>query len=296
MKEKMEIKEKKHHEKGILHLCCQVISSGQMFESEQTIPMPSPSPARIVLDNLLNQLSVSTDSTLENVSFFWYRTQICLCSSLKHEGLLNHLYFPQRFGTCGWCGCLSCCSSQKHIWLLFVIICCQKLFLFCMKQSDYITLSRRKTQHFFRWATVQNKTFTTTSFCSDPIPMTTTYFIIQLALWLCKTKKILSSDWLLKPAFATLGLHTLLAQKQEIQQNHTHPFQDLITVVFIGKKEWYLPTCIAVHRVDLKEEQIHMNKMNYYAKENCSYLSNESTASFVTNVILAWKTHMSHVL
>ena len=101
MKEKMEIKEKKHHEKGILHLCCQVISSGQMFESEQTIPMPSPSPARIVLDNLLNQLSVSTDSTLENVSFFWYRTQICLCSSLKHEGLLNHLYFPQRFGTCG---------------------------------------------------------------------------------------------------------------------------------------------------------------------------------------------------
>ena len=101
MKEKMEIKEKKHHEKGILHLCCQVISSGQMFESEQTIPMPSPSPARIVLDNLLNQLSVSTDSTLENVSFIWYRTQICLCSSLKHEGLLNHLYFPQCFGTCG---------------------------------------------------------------------------------------------------------------------------------------------------------------------------------------------------
>lgn len=200
-----------------------------------------------------------------NVSFFWYRTQMCLCSSLKHEGLLNHLYFPQCFGTCGWCGCLSCCSSQKHIWLLFVIICCQKLFLLCMKQSDYITLSRRKTQHFFRWATVQNKTFTTTSFCSDPIPMTTTYFIIQLALWLCKTKKILSSDWLLEPAFATLGLHTLLAQKQEIQQNHTHPFQDLITVVFIGKKEWYLPTCIAVHRVDLKEEQIHMNKMNYYA-------------------------------
>ena len=97
----MEIKEKKHQEKGILHLCCQVISSGQMFESEQTIPMPSPSPARIVLDNLLNQLSVSTDSTLENVSFFWYRTQICLCSSLKHEGLLNHLYFPQCFGTCG---------------------------------------------------------------------------------------------------------------------------------------------------------------------------------------------------
>lgn len=143
---------------------------------------------------------------------------------------------------------------------------------------------------------VQNKTFTTTSFCSDPIPMTTTYFIIQLALWLCKTKKILSSDWLLEPAFAPSGLQTLLAQKQEIQQNHTHPFQDLITVVFIGKKEWYLPTCIAVHRVDLKEEQIHMNKMNYYAKENCSYLSNESTASFVTNVILAWKIHMSHVL
>ena len=119
-----------------------------MFESEQTIPMPSPSPARIVLDNLLNQLSVSTDSTLENVSFFWYRTQICLCSSLKHEGLLNHLYFPQRFGTCGWCGCLSCCSSQKHIWLLFVIICCQKLFLLCMKQSDYITLSRTKHSTF----------------------------------------------------------------------------------------------------------------------------------------------------